>query len=70
MWAVLLRAIPYALIGVGLADVAKNWFRKRSPDEPAPNVPALIKYNWIGWLLQAGVVVLILKYTNVLKKRM
>lgn len=69
MWSVVLRAVNFILIGVGVADIATDWFR-RPKDEPKPAIMQYIKTGWINWLITAGVVVLILKYTNLLKKRM
>lgn len=70
MWSVVIRAIPYVLAGVGLSDIATDWFRKREPTEAKPDIARIIKVSWLNWLVTAGLVVLILKYTNILKKRM
>lgn len=69
MWNIIIRAIPSILIGVGLSDIATDWFKKRDPGEK-PNVKSLIMSQWVSWIVSAGIVVLILKYTNLLKKRM
>jgi hypothetical protein len=70
MWAVVIRGMLWALAGVGVSDIATDWFKKREPDEAKPDIVKIIAGRWIGWAVTAGIVVLILKYTNILKKRL
>lgn len=70
MWAVVVRALPWVLSGIGIADIATDWFRKRPEDEPKPDVVKIIKRGWLGWLIAAALVVFILRQTELLKKRL
>jgi len=69
MWAVILRALPWVLSGVGIADIATDWFRKK-PEGTKTDVVQVIKRGWLGWLVSAALVVFILRQTDLLKKRL
>jgi len=63
-----LRAITYVMAGIGLADIAKDWFL-RPATEPKPTIFQRIQVSWLSWLITALSVFLLLRYTNILKKR-
>lgn len=64
MWNALLRALPWVLSGIGIADIATDWFGGEKPD-----VVTKVKTSWVPWAITTVVVLLFLNFGDVLKKR-